>query len=115
MVTVLDAKTGHVLHMDTAGSLPVGLAVDPRAGRLFVVRQGTVDTSGMPRGPGRVDVPVAIATDPLAGRLIVAYRGGVAASDATAWVPDWLRRWLAFLPPASHTIQPGVRLLRAES
>jgi len=132
MVTVLDAKTGHVLHMDTAGSLPVGLAVDPHAGRLFVVRQGTVDTSGMPRGPGRVDVldarsgallrtvlvggvPVAIATDPLAGRLIVAYRGGVAASDATAWVPDWLRRWLAFLPPASHTIQPGVRLLRAES
>ncbi len=138
-VTLMDARSGAVTgSFSTAGTANpllagidepsrLGVAVDPRTGRLLVTSQGpSHDAATKGRvgymqmqvfdGPGAVSVldgrngaliralpvgltPGAIAVDGPSGRALVLDNGGaVTASDPWAWLPGWLRGRLPFLP-----------------
>jgi len=76
VVHVVDARSGALLRSATIGSAPTSYSMPPG--------------------------PVNMAVDPRSGHLFVSIPGGLeCAPDAWSWQPDWLRRWLPFVPAPS--------------
>jgi DNA-binding beta-propeller fold protein YncE len=63
-VTVLDARSGAIVHEVLVNKGAVAVGVDERTGRAFVTAQST-DTNGIPRGPGLLSV-----LDSTSGRVL---------------------------------------------
>ena len=125
--TMLDARSGAVLHAVAAGGSPaddvgyvtaVNLAVDARRGRVFVIDP---TAPAAPDGAGSVSVldartgrlrrtlsvgrhPIALGVDEVSARLFVVNTNSGCVRPSGPW--DRLRgsvpRWLPFLPPASQ-------------
>jgi DNA-binding beta-propeller fold protein YncE len=127
-VSMLDARTGAVLRTLSTVQSPSVLAVDARAGRLFVA------TRGDPSSPGSFLIldarsgallhavalglyPTAVAVDERTERVFVTDVGGVTGASGTwPWLPTSLRRWVPFLPeqqPSTRIIPAGVSVLNA--
>lgn len=132
-VWMIDARSGAVLHTEAIAGSPAAIAVDERAGRVFVA-VGATDRTGAPIGPSNVTVldarnghvlqtiplampPTALLVDEQAGHVVVVMGGGAPqTSDTWGWIPPSLRRWLPFLPPShpsTHVSPSTVRLLDA--
>lgn len=119
-VSIVDGRTGHLLHTLTLGAPPAAVAVDAANGQAFVVvaREGDDGIRVVDMRSGRVvrtiqAVPPALslAVDDRAGRLLVtsAVAPGADRPDPWAWIPVGLRSrlpsWLpvALPPPAPAT------------
>jgi DNA-binding beta-propeller fold protein YncE len=136
-VTLLDARTGTVLHTIAAGVVapeagdyvsPTDLVVDARRGHVFAIAahstatQGSVlmldATSGhlLRRLPVGLS-PVALALDATTGRLFVVNMRGEGSAPAGmpnlwGWMPRGLRQWVPWLPqPSSPTSTGSVTVL----
>jgi DNA-binding beta-propeller fold protein YncE len=131
-VSMLDARTGAVLRTLPTVQSPSVLAVDARAGRLFVATRGDASSPGSllildARSGALLHAvavglyPTAVAVDERAERVFVTDVGGVTGASGTLpWLqgPLWgsLRRWVPFLPeqqPSSRIIPAGVSVLNA--
>lgn len=122
-VSVLDMRTGQVLHTIAVGRLPDAVAVDARSRRAYVLNQVDSSLSVIDMRRWRVvrTVPVglsptAIAVDGATGRVIVGAMQTPASHnrDPWGWTPAWLRRWLPFLPAPAAPSRPlpgGVTIL----
>ncbi len=127
-MSILDGHDGHVLRAVPqavpigTGDVPIGIAVNPRSGLLFVAidranggRVSILDarTGGRRRTLVVDSDPAAIAMDARAGHAIVGFVGDGPLSDARPQVavPAWLR-WLPFLPqPVPPRVPGSVSLL----
>lgn len=98
----LDTATGRVLHAVTLDYDPRGVALDAARGRVVVVNEATLDSSGSPSGPSSVSIldarggriqrtvrldaaPSAVAIDARSGRALIVegedpYRRGILVS-----------------------------------
>jgi DNA-binding beta-propeller fold protein YncE len=129
-VSMLDARTGALLHSSTVGAAPGPLAVDARHHHILALTAGPLDASGNANGPGTIVVldgrsgavlrtiaagmaPGDIAVDERANRALVLNFGGTVRSpDPWGWLPQGLRRLAAFLPGAgTHTVRGSVIVL----
>jgi len=82
VVHVVDARSGALLRSVAIGSAPTSYSMPP--------------------------APVSMAVDPRSGHLFVSTPGGLeCAADAWSWQPDWLRRWLPFVPAPSFRTRDG--------
>lgn len=105
-VSMLDARSGAVLHSATVGLGPLAGVVDEQCGRVFVISTGPISPSGYYQGPGSISMldaasgavlrtvplpcaPTAIVLAQRAGRLFVSCQvnpvgeGPVIVLDAT--------------------------------
>jgi DNA-binding beta-propeller fold protein YncE len=135
-VRLLDARSGRLLHTIPIGPATTAVAVDGHRGRLYVTNAGAVDAASNPVGPGTLTVldersgrvlrtvavgvnPVNLVLDRRAGRLFVVNVGNynpnpLRSADPWAWMPNWLRHWLPFLPqhaPPPRRIPGSVTVL----
>jgi len=129
-VRLFDARSGARVGSVQVGVTPWAIAVDERAGRLFVLNPGATNMrSGELAGPGSLSVvdertgsvvrtarvgvrPMGLALDRAAGRLVVLNDGGLVARPAVdpwGWIPSWARGLLPFIPgpPRDPTIAPA--------
>ena len=106
-MSVLDVRSG----AGKGRTVAVGIAVDTRTGRAFIVNRGSDSVSvvdeqyrAAPRTLPLGVHPQAVAVDERTGHVIIATAGGaVDGPDAWRWVPQFLRRWLPLLPaPRRH-------------
>jgi YVTN family beta-propeller protein len=125
--TMLDARSGAVLHAVAVGGSPtddvgfvtaINLAMDARHGRVFVINP---TATAAPDGAGRVSVldartgrllrtlsvgrhPIALGVDETLARLFVVNTNSGCVRRSGPWdrLPGSVRRWLPFLPPASQ-------------
>jgi YVTN family beta-propeller protein len=139
-ISVLDARTGAVRRTVAVGAIrpqaagstnPLDVAVDERAGRVFVLNGSGFDRNGNPTngsvsvleaGSGRVlhrivvgPLPLAVAVDPTTAHLFVANMqpgdqvrttgGGVSGQTMWKWVPRPLQRWIRLLPHPAPPIR----------
>ncbi len=56
LLFTLDTATGRILHAVTLDYDPRGVALDAARGRVVVVNEATLDSSGAPMGPGSVSI-----------------------------------------------------------
>jgi YVTN family beta-propeller protein len=141
-VSVLDARTGAVRRTVRVGAIrpqavgstnPLDVAVDERAGRVFVLNGSGFDRNGNPTngsvsvldaGSGRVlhriavsPLPLAVAVDQTTAHLFVAHTqpgdqvrttgGGLSGQTMWTWVPQRLRRWIPLLPHLTPPTRTG--------
>ncbi len=129
-VRLFDARSGARVGSVQVGVTPWAIAVDERAGRLFVPNLGATNMwSGGLAGPGSLSVvdeqtgkvartvrvgvnPMSLALDRTAGRLVVLNDGGAVgqrAADPWGWIPTWARGLLPFIPgpPRDPAIAPA--------
>ena len=137
-VSMLDARSGALLRTITVGGDPSAMAIDTRAGRVFVASVGRVDPmrQDLPLERGSISVldartgallrtvsvgvaPRAIVVDEQTGRAFVLCDGGAITRqppDPWAWLPRWLRRRLPFLAPPrlqTRVVPPSLTVLDA--
>lgn len=146
-VSVLDARTGAVRRTVAVGAIrpqavgstnPLDVAVDERAGRVFVLNGSGSDRNGNPTngsvsvldaGSGRVlhrivvgPSPLAVAVDQTTAHLFVAHMqpgdqvrttgGRLSGQTIWKWVPQRLRQWIPLLPhPAPPTRTGSVTVI----
>jgi DNA-binding beta-propeller fold protein YncE len=105
-LSMLDARDGRLLRTVKPGSPALAVAVDERAGRVFVARDGARELDVLDAATGtvvrRIHVGAlckAVAVDERTGHaFVIAGRGTVPLSDIWSWLPSWMRRWMPFLP-----------------